>query len=279
MALIEDAIWEAGAEAVAKEIERVQAELLTEKLPMAEHIEVNPDTGKFRALPIPVENPTTLAALLSQIEDALEDCLGGHNGLAERSGTVKKLNRVLTKYKDDPQNAELTLTRVAGSLRSQLHETKELADNEDNLALLDTVEEGVRGIRANHPEVARNREQLAQQAIHALTPEDKVLLQQALPVLAEISEPDLADDFATDIPELINDALLPLPAGAPPLPGSDATTRVFSRVSKMAIAAEKGAKILDSNEIKTVRLAHLGYTALELFYSLVQIGLRILGVL
>lgn len=279
VALIDDAIWKAGPEAVAKEIERIQAEMLDKKLPMAEHIEVNPDTGKFHAIPIPVENPTTLSALLSQIEDELEDCLGGHNGLAERSGTVKKLNRVLTKYKDDPQNAELTLTRVAGSLRSQLHETKELADNEDNLALLDAVEEGVRGIRANHPEVAKNREQLAQQAIHALTPEDKVLLQQALPVLAEISEPDLADDFATDIPELINDALLPLPAGAPPLPGSDATTRVFSRVSKMAIAAEQGAKILDSNEIKTVRLAHLGYTALELFYSLVQIGLRILGVL
>jgi len=279
VALIDDPIWEAGPEAVAKQIEHIQAQMLAENLPMAERIEVNPDTGKFRAIPIPVENPTTLSALLSQIEDALEDCLGGHNGLAERSGTVKKLNRVLTKYKDDPQNAELTLTRVAGSLRSQLHETKELADNEDNLALLDTVEEGVRGIRANHSEVAKNREQLAQQAIHALTPEDKVLLQQALPVLAEISEPDLADDFATDIPELINDALLPLPAGAPPLPGSDATTRVFSRVSKMAIAAEQGAKILDSNEIKTVRLAHLGYTALELFYSLVQIGLRILGVL
>ncbi|OIQ46055.1 MAG: hypothetical protein BM558_01070 [Roseobacter sp. MedPE-SW] len=279
MALIDDVIWEAGPEAVAKEIERIQAEMLAKKLPMAERIELNPDTGKFRAIPIPVENPTTLSALLSQIDDALEDCLGGHNGLAERSGTVKKLNRVLTKYKDDPQNAELTLTRVAGSLRSQLHDSRDLPDNEDNLALLNAVEEGVRGIRAYHPEVAKNREQLAQQAIHALTPEDKELLQQALPVLAEISEPELADDFGTDIPELINDALLPHPGGAPPLPGADATTRVFSRVSKMAIATGKGAKIFDSKEIKTLRLAHLGYTALELFYSLVQIGLRILGVL
>lgn len=282
--------WEAGPEAVAKEIERIQADMLAEKLPMAEHIEINPETGKFHAVPIPVENPTTLSALLSQIEDALEDCLGGHNGLAEHSGTVKKLNRVLTKYKDDPQNAELTLTRVAGSLRSQLHDTRELPDNEDNLALLNAVEEGVRGIRANHPEVARNREQLAQQAIQALTAEDKELLQQALPILAEISEPELADDFEADIPELINDALLPLPDGAPPLPGADVTTRVFSRVSKMALLVQngkdlvkKGAQAFDSDIAKSVRLAGLVISAtggaVGILYSLVQIGLRILGVL
>lgn len=290
VALIDDAIWEAGPEDVAIEIERIQAEMLAEKLPMAERIKVNPDTGKFRAIAIPVENPTTLSAFLSQIEDALEDCLGGHNGLAERSGTVKKLNRVLTKYKDDPQNTELTLTRVAGSLRSQLHETRELPDNEDNLALLNAVEEGVRGIRANHPEVAKNREQLAQQALHALTPKDKDLLQQALPVLAEISDPELTDDFATDIPELINDAFLPLPDGAPPLPGADATTRVFSRVSKMALLVQKGkdltqqgAQAFDSDLSKSVRLAGLAISVTggvtRLLYAVVQVGLRVLGVL
>jgi hypothetical protein len=290
VALIGNAIWQEGPEAVAKEIERIQAQILAAKLPMAERIEANPDTGKYRAVPIPVENPITFSALLSQIEDALEDCLGGHNGLAERSGTVKKLNRVLTKYKDDPQNAELTLTRVAGSLRSQLHETKELADNEDNLALLDAVEEGARGIRANHPEVAKNREQLAQQAIHALTPEDKDLLQQALPVLAEISEPELADDFATDISELVNDALLPLPGGAPPLPGADATTRVFSRISKMALLvqngkdlAQKGAEAFDSDIVKSVRLAGLAISVTGgiggILFALVKVGLNILGVL
>lgn len=290
VALIDDAIWEAGPEAVANEIERIQAEMLVEKLPMAERIEVNPETGKFRAIAIPVDNATSLSALLSQIEDALEDCLGGHNGLAERSSTVKKLNRVLTKYKDDPQNEELTLTRVAGSLRSQLHETRELPDNEDNLALLGAVEEGVRGIRANHPEVAKNREQLAQQALQALTPEDKELLSQALPVLAEISEPELADDFEADIPELINDTLLPLPDGAPPLLGTDATTRIFSRISKLALLiqngkglAQKGAKAFDSDVVKSVRLAGLAISVTGgiggLLFALVKVGLNILGVL
>ena len=294
VALIDDQIWAAGPEAVAAEIERIKAEMLSEKLPMAETIELNPETGQFRAVPIPVESAPYMSALLSQISDALEDCLGGHNGLSDRSGDAKKLNRVLTKYKDDPQNAELTLTRVAGSLRAQLHDNRELPDNEDNLALLNAVEEGVRGIRANHPEVAANREQLAQQAFKSLAPEDKQVLEEALPVLTAISEPELAEDFEQDIPELINDARLPLPDGAPPLPGADAATRVFSRVSNMALLQEqygkltrKGAEWFDSDTRKTVQLAGLvgggaiaaGVNFGPKLLELVQIGLRLLGVL
>ncbi|WP_254682167.1 hypothetical protein [Phaeobacter inhibens] len=294
VALIDDAIWEAGPEAVAAEIERIKAEVLTEKLPVAEAIELNPETGKFRAVPIKVENAPYMSALLSQISDALEDCLGGHNGLSDASGDVKKLNRVLTKYRDDPQNAELTLTRVAGSLRGQLHDSRELPDNEYNLALLNAVEEGVRGIRANHPEVAENREQLARQAFKTLSPEEKQVLEEALPILTAISEAELAEDFAQDIPELINDAALPLANGAPPLPGADAATRVFSRISKMALLKDqydtftrKGAEWFDSDTRKTVQLAGLvggGVIAVGVKFGpklleLVQIGLRLLGVL
>ncbi|AUQ99742.1 hypothetical protein [Phaeobacter inhibens] len=279
VALIDDTIWDAGPETVAAEIERIEAEFLAEKLPMAETIELHPETGKFRAVPILVENASYMSALLTQIGDALEDCLGEHNGLSDRSGDVKKLNRVLTKYKDDPQNAELTLTTVAGSLRRQLIETRELPPNEDNLALLNAVEEGVRGIRANHPEVAANRDHLAQQAFKALAPEDKQVLEEALPMLTAISEPELAEEFAQDIPELINDALLPLPDGAPPLPGADAATRVFSRSSKMVPLWEK---LNAAHDGKVHRIATMGlaaYAVSELLFKMVSLGLRLLGVL
>ena len=276
---IGDEYWTLGPDTVANEIERIKAEMLAEKLPLAETIELNPETGKFRAVPIAVENPPYMSALLSQISDALEDCLGGHNGLSERSGDIRKLKRVLTKYKDDPQNAELTLTRVASSLRGQLHESRELPDNEDNLALLNAVEEGVRGIRANHPEVAANREQLAKQAFKALTPADKQVLEDAQPVLVALSDPDLADDFERDIPELINDAMLPLPDGAPRLPGVDAATRIFSRASKMATLWDQLNAARDS---KAYRLAEIGVTASAagtLLYQVVSLGLRLLGVI
>ena len=102
VALIEDAIWERGPEAVAAAIDGIKAEMLAGKLPMAETIEVNPATGKFRAVPIPVQNHPHMSALLNQVEDALEDCLGGHNGLRETAGDVRKLNRVLGKYREGP---------------------------------------------------------------------------------------------------------------------------------------------------------------------------------
>ncbi|WP_422048639.1 hypothetical protein [Shimia sp.] len=290
VALIADDIWEAGPEAVADEIERIQVRYLADQLPLAETIDLNPDTGKFRAIPTPVENAPLMSALLTQISDDLEDAMAGHNGVTEKSSEARKIRRVVTRYGNDPQQAELTLTSVAKGLRRQLYETGELPDSEDNLALLNSVEEGVRGIRANHPEVAANREQLAQLAIQELSAEDRETLETAAPVLSAISEGAMAEDFAEDIPELINDAVLPLPSGAPRLPGADASTRIFSRVSKMALLSEKtkaglkkGAEAFDSDLVKTIQLAGvtigLGAGAVGFLYKLVEIGLRVFGVL
>lgn len=152
----------------------------------------------------------------------------------------------------------------------------------------------MRGLRANHPEVAANREQLAQQALREIAQEDREMLEKAAPVLSAISKGDLAKDFAEDIPELINDALLPLPSGAPRLPGADASTRVFSRVSKMRTKmpspkdiTKKGAQVFDSDTTKTLRLlgfvggagAGAVYFVLKHLDTIVQIGLRVVGVL
>ncbi|MCP4818227.1 MAG: hypothetical protein GY883_03505 [Shimia sp.] len=290
MALIDDVIWEAGPEADAKEIARIEAEHLSKKLPLAEKITLNEDTGKFSVEPIPVENAPLMTALMARISDEFEDALSGHNGLSETSGDGRRIQRATTRYANNPQQAELTLTTVAKSLRRQIHETSELPDSPDNVALLEAVEDGVRGIRANHPEVAANREQLAQQTLREIAPEDREMLEKAAPVLSAISEGDLAQDFAGDIPELINDALLPLPSGAPRLPGADASTRIFSRVSKMALVAEKvekglakGAQFFDSDLVKTIRLTGLGIGVAggvsAFLYQLVQIGLRLWGVI
>ncbi|WP_247742988.1 hypothetical protein [Shimia sp. R9_1] len=294
VALIADDIWEAGPKAVADEIERIQVRYLADQLPLAETIDLNPDTGKFRATPTPVENAPLMSALLTQISDDLEDAMAGHNGVTKTSSEARKIQRVVTRYGNDPQQAELTLTSVAQGLRRQLYETGELPDSEDNLALLNSVEEGVRGIRANHPEVAANREQLAQLAIQELSAEDRETLEKAAPVLSAISEGAMAEDFAEDIPELINDALLPLPSGAPRLPGADASTRVFGRSAKMRVKlgatselTKKGAQVFDSDTIKTLRLigfvgaggAAVHHFVLKHLDSIVEIGLRVFGVL
>ncbi|MEC8196530.1 MAG: hypothetical protein VX228_09470, partial [Pseudomonadota bacterium] len=286
VALIDSETWNAGPEAVAHEIKRIEAEYLSKKLPLAEEITFVEGTGKFSVAPIPVAN----APLMARISDEFEDALSGHNGLSETSGDGRRIKRATSRHANNPQQAELLLTTVAKSLRRQIHETSELPDSPDNIALLEAVEDGVRGIRANHPEVAANREQLAQQALREIEPDDREMLEKAAPVLTAISEGDLAKDFADDIPELINDAVLPLPSGAPPLPGADVSTRIFSRVSKMALLAEKvekglakGAQPFDSDLAKTIRLAGMGIGVAggvaAFLYNLVQIGLRLFGVI
>ena len=135
-----------------------------------------------------------------------------------------------------------------------------------------------------HPEVEENRLKRASLTVQELPEADKALLQSALPVLEELSDEPLGEDFGEDFAEMLsprlhNDAVGPvpdLPAGAKPLMGE---YRAFSRISKMALLVEKGAKIFDSKEIKSARLAHLGYTVVQLLTQLVQIGCRLFEVL
>lgn len=277
---IEDEVWDQGPQAVAKEIERIQAEHFTKAHPLAETIDINPDTGRFFSTPVPVQNTPLIGALLSQVQDSLEDATLGSNGLNEASRETRVLTRTLTRYANDPQRIEMDFTSVAVGLRRQIHDTGELPNSEDNLALLTSVEDGVRGIRAAHPDVAENRLILAQQSMREL-PQDKIeLLEDALPMLVAMSEDAMAEDFAADIPSLINDALLPLPNGAPPLAGADVSTRIFTRVSHMRLMYDQfvdaGSKAFDSKTFKTARF---GFTVTAMLSGLVSLAWLLFGVI
>lgn len=279
VALIPRETWEAGADAVAEAIAEIEAEYLREEAPLAERVEFNADSNRFHVVPIPMQNAAFMSALMSRTADALDDALHENNGLREDMREVRVLRRTHERYSNDPQRVEMDYTSVAISLRRNL-DAKELADSEDNLALLEAVEDGVRGLRAHHPEVAANRETLAKQAMRELPADQIALLEDAQDVLPEITEGVMQEDFARDIPKLINDATLPLPSGAPPLPGADEATRIFSRSAGIkllyATACESGAAIFDSKEFKTVRL---GLTVSGLLSALITLGLTIFGVL
>jgi hypothetical protein len=247
--------WEGNNAAynIATEIELIKAKLFTRDHPLIETTDINPETGLFFSTPVSIQNTQLIGALLSQVQDGLEDATLGNNGLNEASRETRVLTRTLTRYANDPQRIEMDFTSVAVGLRRQIHDTAELPNSEDNLALLEAVEDGVRGIRAAHPDVAQNRLILAQQSLRELSADHVELLEDAKPVLVAISEDIMAEDFAADIPSLINDSLLPLPNGAPALPGADAATRVFNRVSHMRLMydqfVEGGSKAFDSNLI------------------------------
>jgi len=235
VALIPDADWEKGPEHIARKIEEIESTFLAEKLPQAERIEFNPETARFRAVPIPVEKADLLGATLSQVEDALDDALANpSNGLSDRSREARVLRRTVANYGNDPQRIEMDLTSVHAALTRQIA-NEDLPPSEENLALQNACAEGARAIRATHPEVAENRTILSEQALRELTPEARAILQEALPVLEAISEEALAEEWRQDIPALINDAIGPVPDTAPRLPGADEATRIFSRAAKIGV--------------------------------------------
>ncbi|PJE32683.1 hypothetical protein [Pseudooceanicola marinus] len=289
VALIPDAIWQQGPEAVAEQIAKIEAAYLARTTHLAEEVTLDPETGTFSVTPRPLENAPLISALLAQTEDALEDALQGQNGLREDMRAVRTLRRTHQRYGNDPQRIELDYTSVAISLRREIRETQELAETEDNLALLEAVEEGALAIRAQHPEIAENRQRIAQQRLREMDRADLEVLESAEPVLLALSEGEMAEDFARDIPQLINDATTPLPTGAPPLPGVDESMRVFHRVSWMKVIMDKlpdkGASLFDSKTNKTIRLALEGcalFTILggpQIVTRLVEIGLKLFGVL
>lgn len=275
VALIPDEDWEKGPVHIAGLIEGIEAEFLSAKLPQAETVEFDDATGKFFVRPIPVAKPDLLGATLSQIEDALGDALANpSNGLNENSRETRVLRRVFAKYGNDPQRIEMDLASVHAGLTRQIV-GQDLPPSEENLALQSAVEQGARAIRATHPEVAENRRILSDQAMRELTPDEKQVLDQALPMLRDISRADLAEEWDQDIPVLINDTLGHVPDSAPRLPGADEATRIFSRVSKMAILMRRSSEIIKRTEEST------GYRAASIlltFSGLIALGIAILSV-
>lgn len=280
VALIPDEDWEQGPEHIARKIEEIQAEWLSEQAPSAEKIEFDEATQKFHVIPLEIAKPDLLGATLSQIEDALDDVLAcPSNGLHDGSKAVRVLRRTLTKYGNNPQQIEMGLVTAHTAITRQFL-ADEMPQSEENLALRDAIEDGARGIRATHPEVAENRKILQDQALREMSSEDLDLLEDAKPLLEAWSSDDLAEGWAHDIPQLINDATTPLPSGAPPLPGAEEATRIFSRAAKMKLSYDaivsKGASAFDSKAMKTVRL---GLTLGGVLSALVGMGLRVFGLI
>ncbi|WP_299981889.1 hypothetical protein [uncultured Ruegeria sp.] len=247
VASIPDRVWFWGHKAVAHEISVIELDLLAQRAPMAETVRFNESTNKFGATPRIIESPKLLSATISQVQDALEDVLVDvSNGLNERSRETRVLHRTSTKYGNDPQRVEMDFTSVHAGLVRQIA-VEDLPPSEANLALARALEEGAQALRATHQEIADNRRILEAQKIAELSDKQKAELAEALPILEEISEGIVQDDFIEDISFLTADSD-GLPVGAftlgvasrnPVLAGYDEKRRTFARIAQIAIILRK----------------------------------------
>lgn len=281
IALIPHLEWLKGPENISQLIDDLVARHLAARLPLSETIAFNEDTNRFHAIPAPIANPPLLGASLTQVADALEDVLADpSNGLHDRSREVRVLQRTLTKYGNDPQRIEMDFTSLHAGLTRQIV-VGELPPSEELLGLQHALEEGAQAIRATHPDVADNRRIVEAQKIAEMTPEQKALLAEAQPMLEAITEGALQEDFATDIPFLLEDrhriAVPPPALGAPErnpaLAGQDEIHRAFGRSAQIGVLLKKVPKIVQAVANST------GFKAASILLTLkelVKLGLSLI---
>lgn len=277
---IPEAIWDAGPEAVAREIELVKARLLAKRAPQAETIEIDDQTGKFKLTFSEPAKPDLLGATLDQIGDALEDAIANpSNGLHERSREVRVLKRSLTKYANSPQRLEMDFTSVHGSLTRQIAKD-ELPPSEENLALLQATQEGAQGIRATHPDIAENRAILQNRAIAEMSKEDSEFVQDSGEVLADLSQGILAEEFVEDAAEIYeqeteaeNHRTLGNPERNPAFIAQDEKVRFFGRAAKIMLILKKTPNLIHTIDKSATYKATRILTTIA---ALVTIGFNLL---
>lgn len=234
-------------------------------MPYSEELVFNEASGAFDIVPVPITNPVLLEATLGQISDALDDILSSpSNGLNEDALEVRRLQRTLDRYKNDPQRVEMDLTSVHGSLVEKIA-SEELPPSDENNALVIALREGAQGIRATYPSVAENRETLSKQAFLELSTEDQKTIADAAPVLEAITEGTLREQIQEDIRYLTQelpdqDHFLPgVTRQDALLPGKDEKVRLSSRVSRMFLQLKRSEQLIDR-----IR-SHSGFKAAEIF--------------
>ncbi len=238
--------------------------VVSSRMPLAEELLQNPETGAFNARPQEIVKPDLLGATLAQVADAIDDVLANAtNGLSDNSLEIRKLRRSLARYSNDPQRIEMDFTTVHGSLTRQIG-VGELPASEENSALISSLLEGAQEIRATDQQVAENRRILQEQALSELSQEALKQISEAAPVLESITEGSLREQMQEDVYFLTEK----MRAGPPRLPGvtksdgissgRDEAVRVFGRSARMLIAIRKPSELVhklhDSASFKFARI-------------------------
>lgn len=261
--------WDKGPAHIADKIEEIKARFLADKAPLAEKVELNPETGKFFVTPVPARKPDLLNTTLEKASDALDDALNGRNGLSADDRVTRVLRRCFDKYTHNPERIEMDFVDAHAGLTRQMA-SGELADSEEILSLAEVLKNGALDIRANHPDIAANRETRAARALQELTPEQKQQFEDAQPILEALTEGEAHQDMGADIPALINDMIGPVPDYAPPV---GPAVRVVHRAAKMSL-------MMRMKDFDAKLVEKCGYKSIEIFSALgtvIGIGLAIFG--
>lgn len=226
------------------------ASFVSQRLPLAESLISDPINGTFNVLQKEISREDLFAATLSQVSDALDDCLTGQlNGLTNESLSVKRLRRTLDKYADDPQRVEMDFTAVHRILTVQVG-IEELPPSDEIDSLISALQEAAQGIRAADQNIAENRILLQEQALREISDDDLKQITDAAPVLESITEGELQGQMQEDILFFSNLKEIRQQVQLPGVTKSDSivpdeAVRVLGRSARMLIALRKSPSLLN----------------------------------
>ncbi|WP_430250782.1 hypothetical protein [Neorhizobium sp. DAR64860/K0K1] len=248
------------------------AERLDRHLPLAERIVSNKETGAFNIVAKLAVKPNFLRSTLSQVEDALEDCLASaSNGLREEDLEVRKLRRMLSKYANDPQMIEMDATSVHNSILTKIG-TEELPRSGEIHNLLDALRDAARGIRGTDPDIAENRRILQATNVPELSPEVIQTIQDAAPVIEAITEGALQEQMREDIAVLTDYSGQLVEVSRRDGYGHDEIVRVTGRLSRILLAIKKTTELAKRIENSTIITLIVSVTAVVTAISSVIAG-------
>jgi hypothetical protein len=178
IALIPNEIWEAGPEAVAEEIARIEADYWAEHLPQAEEVVARED-GRFDIRPSVTADDSLMERIFKQTEFALDLSLNTNCGFSEMCVGFKILRYTLDNLRDDPNSVEQNL-RMARDIIAKKVASKDY-DNHDALTVLvESLNQHALELRGQHSEVRAAYEIRVQQTLREIDDETRVDVAEAM---------------------------------------------------------------------------------------------------
>ena len=197
VAVIDDAIWDQGPEAVAAAIDDIKADMFAEKLPQADKVSFDPDKAVFEATPEPLNANSLLETTLNQVAFAQKIAAQSNCGFNSNCVAWQYIDYTLEDCREDAnaieQNLEIARSDIVEGLSNGTYfEDAKLS------ALEQVLDRAVTDLRANHPDVAEAWEVRIKHTLRVAKADQKQIIVEKATALIEVTHEKMGRELALD---------------------------------------------------------------------------------
>jgi hypothetical protein len=262
IALISNDIWEAGPDAVAAEIERIEAAYWAEHLLQAEEV-VAREYGRFDVRPSVTADDKLMERIFRQTEFSLELSLNTNCGFSEMCVGFKLLRYTLDNLRDDPNSVEQNF-RMARDIIAKKIASRDYDDHDALTVLVESLNQHALELRGQHSEVRAAYEVRVQQTLREIDDKTRIDVAEAMREFQrEKAAGRLYEETGLDAETVESGAAIEAQATAIQRTGGRAAVaRGLERASQAAKDVEA------SGGYKATRIGTHGYTIVDMLLKI-----------